>query len=153
MSRYFPLFVNLAGRRVVVYGAGNIGSRRIRSLLEFGCSLTVVAPEASGEVKKLSEESKLLWEQAEYRPGHIPEDACLVLAATNSREVNARIGAECKRKQIPVNVSSDKSLCDFYFPGLAIKGDLVAGVTAGGEDHKKAGRAAEEIRRVFKKKL
>ena len=133
MSRYFPLFVNLAGRRVVVYGAGSIGSRRIRSLLEFGCSLTVVAPEASGEVKKLSEESKLLWEQAEYQPGRIPEDACLVLAATNSREVNARIGAECKRKQIPV--------------------DLVAGVTAGGGDHKKAGRAAEEIRRVFKKKL
>ena len=152
MSRYCPLFVNLVGRRVVVYGAGSIGSRRILSLLEFGCSLTVVAPEASGEVKKLSEESKLLWDQAEYRPGSIPEDACLVLATTSSREVNAQIGAECKRKQIPVNISSDKSLCDFYFPGLAIKGDLVAGVTAGGEDHRRARKAAEEIRCMFKKK-
>lgn len=150
MSRYFPLFVNLEGKHVIIYGAGNIGSRRILSLLEFGCRLTVFAPEPSDEVKKLSEEGRLLLKQEAYRLGDIPEDACLVLAATNSKEVNARIGAECREKQIPVNVSSDKSLCDFYFPGLSVCGELVAGVTAGGADHKKAGKAAEEIRAMLK---
>lgn len=151
MSRYFPLFVNLEGKHVIVYGAGKIGSRRILSLLEFGCRLTVFDPEPADEVKKLSEEGKLLLKREVYRSGDIPEDTCLVLAATNSKEVNARIGAECREKQIPVNVSSDKSLCDFYFPGLAICGDLVAGVTAGGADHKRAREAAEEIRAALKK--
>lgn len=150
MSRYFPLFVNLEGKHVIVYGAGNIASRRILSLLKFDCDLMVIAPEPSDEVKKLSGEGRLLLKREAYRPGDIPEDACLVLAATNSKEVNARIRAECREKQIPVNVSSDKSLCDFYFPGLAVCGDLVAGVTAGGADHKKAGKAAEEIRAMLK---
>lgn len=150
MSRYFPLFVNLEGKHVIVYGAGNIGSRRIFALLEFGCSLTVFAPEPSDEVKKLSEEGKIFLNQEAYEAGLIPEDACLVLAATDSKEVNARIGAECREKQIPVNVSSDKDLCDFYFPGLAIQDELVAGVTAGGADHKKARKAAEKIRAVIK---
>lgn len=146
MSRYFPLFVNLEGKQVLIYGAGTIGSRRILSLLEFGCTLTVVAPKASEEVKKLSEEGKLLWRQEVYRPGEIPEDACLVLAATDCKEVNARIGEECRKKRLLVNVSSERGLCDFYFPGLAIKEDLVVGVTAGGADHKRASRAAKELR-------
>lgn len=150
MSRYFPLFVNLEGKHVIIYGAGNIGSRRILSFLKFGCSLTVIAPKPSEEVKKLSKEGRLILKQEEYQPGSIPEDACLVLAATSSKEVNAWIGEECRKKQIPVNVSSDKSLCDFYFPGLAVQDDLVAGVTTGGTDHKRARRAAEQIRRIIK---
>lgn len=146
MSRYFPLFVNLEGKQVFVYGAGKIGTRRILALLQFGCKLTVIAPKATKEVTGLSKAGSLTWRQEAYRPGQIPADACLVLAATNAQEVNAQIGAECREKKLLVNVSSDKKLCDFYFPGLAVKEDLVAGVTAGGEDHKKARRAAEELR-------
>ena len=69
----------------------------------------------------------------------------------SDKEVNARIAAECRGKRIPVNVSSDKSLCDFYFPGLAVKDDLVAGVTAGGMDHKRARAASEAIRGVVER--
>ena len=149
MSRYFPLFVNLEGKKVIVYGAGAIGSRRILALLEFGCRLIVRAPEASREVRRLSEEGKLIWQRKKYESGEIPEDACLVLAAVSDREVNAQIGAECRERHIPVNVSSQKELCDFYFPGLAVKGELVAGVTAGGTDHQKAREVTEKIRSLF----
>ena len=47
MSRYFPLFVDLEHKKITVVGAGRIASRRIRTLLEFGADITVVAPEAS----------------------------------------------------------------------------------------------------------
>lgn len=150
MSRYFPLFVNLEGKKILIYGAGTIGTRRIRSLLEFGCELTVTAPKASPEVEKLAEEGKILWKKSVYHPGEIGKDACLVLAASSDKDINAQIGAECREKHIPVNVSSDKGLCDFYFPGLAVKEELVAGVTAGGADHGRAKKAAGEIRAVFK---
>ena len=89
--------------------------------------------------------------RAVYHPGEIKEDVCLVLAAVSDKEVNAQIAAECRGKRIPVNVSSDKSLCDFYFPGLAVKDDLVAGVTAGGMDHKRARAASEAIRGVVER--
>ena len=151
MSRYFPLFVKLEGKKILVYGAGTIGSRRILSLLEFGCQLTVTAPRVSPKVAKLAEEGRLFWKDDVYHPGEIGEDVCLVLAAASDKEVNAQIAAECREKQIPVNVSSDKSLCDFYFPGLAVKDELVAGVTAGGGDHRRARRASEAVRELLEK--
>ncbi|MEH2959009.1 bifunctional precorrin-2 dehydrogenase/sirohydrochlorin ferrochelatase [Candidatus Merdisoma sp. JLR.KK006] len=151
MSRYFPLFVSLEGKKVLVYGAGAIGSRRVLALLEFGCELTVVAPKASSEIQRLSKGGLLAWRQEEYHPGEILRDTYLVLAATNNREINEQIGLECKKKQIPVNVSSDKELCDFYFPGLATKDELVVGVTASGRNHKQVRAASEEIRRVVER--
>ena len=42
----FPFFVDISGWKIVVIGAGTIGTRRIRSLLPFGCEITVVAPAA-----------------------------------------------------------------------------------------------------------
>ena len=52
---YFPLFVNLEGRRVLVVGGGKIAARRIRTLLEFGCEITVVAPEVGEELLEMLE--------------------------------------------------------------------------------------------------
>ena len=72
-----------------------------------------------------------------------------MLAATDSRTVNEEIWRECRELKIPVNVSSDRRLCDFYFPGLAVKEDVVAGVTAGGRDHKLARKVTERIREVL----
>ena len=48
-----------------------------------------------------------------------------------------------------MNVCSDKNKCDFYFPGIAIRDNLVAGVTASGKDHKAARAAVEKIREIL----
>ena len=45
-----------------------------------------------------------------------------------------------------VNAAADRSLSDFYFPGIACAGSVTAGVTTGGEDHRLAKRACEEVR-------
>ena len=55
---YFPLFVNLEGRRVLVVGGGKIAARRIRTLLEFGCEITVVAPEVGEELLEMLEKGE-----------------------------------------------------------------------------------------------
>ena len=68
MSRYFPLFINLEKKKVTVIGAGTIASRRIRTLLNFGARITVLAPEASEEVEKLAGEGKLVWRKERYAP-------------------------------------------------------------------------------------
>ena len=47
MSRYFPLFVDLEQKKIVVVGAGRIAERRIQTLLSFEAQITVIAPEAS----------------------------------------------------------------------------------------------------------
>ena len=53
MPKKFPLFIDLTEKKVVVYGAGVIASRRVETLLAFTSSLTVFAPEASERVQSL----------------------------------------------------------------------------------------------------
>ena len=58
---YFPLFVDLEGRQVLVVGGGKIAMRRVRTLLEFGCEITVVSPEVCEELRE-----KVLWKKKRY---------------------------------------------------------------------------------------
>ena len=106
MPKKFPLFIDLTEKKVVVYGAGVIASRRVETLLAFTSSLTVFAPEASEPIWK-----------------------------------------ECREKHILVNVCSDRNLCDFQFPGIASRGDLVIGINAGGQDHRLAKIWTDKIKK------
>ena len=151
MSRYFPLFSELEGKKIAVVGAGKIASRRIRTLLEFGAELTVLAPEASEEVRCLAGEGRLVWRQEAYRaglPGFL-EGALLALAATDSPAVNLAVREECKSLGIPVNLADDKEKCDFYFPGIASGGGVTAGITAEGKDHRLAKEVTAEVRSLL----
>ena len=116
MSRYFPLFIDLEKKKITVIGAGTIASRRIRTLLNFGAQITVLAPEASEEVRKLAEKGRLVWRKGAYAPGlpGLLEDAVFVLAATDDREVNEAVRQECRTLGVPVNLSDDRKKCDFY---------------------------------------
>lgn len=150
MGKYFPLFVNLEKKKILVVGAGKIATRRIGALLEFGAHITVTAPKASKQVEAWAKEGRMACRLCEYRPGLIKDyfrDSDLVLAATSDPMVNEAVWAECKKLGIPVNVSSDKTKCDFYFPGLAVNGETVVGVTAGGSDHVLAKELTERIRK------
>lgn len=61
--------------------------------------MTVFAPEASEPVQKAWKEGKLSYSQEAYVPDSIPEDAFMVLAATDSAEVNEAIWQECRKKK------------------------------------------------------
>lgn len=151
-NKYFPLFVDLSEKLIVVIGAGKIASRRILTLVPFSENLLVIAPEASEEVKQLAAEGKIRWRQEPYNRNQLA-DADLVLACTDSPAVNDDIHAACKCLGIPVNVCSDRTRCDFYFPGVIQKDNVVVGVTAGGEDHHLAKTVRENIEQVLKKKV
>ena len=149
MPKKFPLFIDLTEKKVVVYGAGVIASRRVETLL--ASSLTVFAPEASERVQRAAEEGYLVWKREAYQEGTIPADAFMVLAATNDAWVNTQIWKECREKHILVNVCSDRNLCDFQFPGIASRGDLVIGINAGGQDHHLAKAWTDKIRKEVMK--
>ena len=150
MSEYpcFPLFVDLSQRHVVVVGAGRIAARRVAVLAQFTPNITVVAPEVHEQIEALASAGRVRLARRAYEAADL-EGADLALAATGDAGLNARICGECRALGIPVNVSSDRTLCDFYFPGVARQGGLVAGVSAGGEDHRLAAEATREVRRLL----
>ena len=147
MGRKFPVFLDISNKKICIYGAGRIASRRAETLLAFAPSLHVFAPEASTWILQAAEKEKLIYKKEAYEPGGIPGDTWMVLAATDDHTVNEQIGKECREKGILVNVSSDRNLCDFDFPGVAVKENLVIGINAGGQNHRLAREWTERIRK------
>ncbi|MCI8532476.1 MAG: bifunctional precorrin-2 dehydrogenase/sirohydrochlorin ferrochelatase [Lachnospiraceae bacterium] len=145
--RKFPVFLDIAEKEIHVYGAGRIAGRRVETLLLFAPCLTVHAPEVSVPLQKAASEGKLRIQREVYQPGSIPADAFMVLAATDDSAVNNGIYEECQEKGILVNVCSDRTRCDFHFPGIAVKEDLVIGINAGGKDHSLAKKWTDRIRK------
>ena len=145
---YFPLFVDLNEKQIVVVGAGTIAKRRIRTLVSFTNHLTVIAPEVNRELLDMEKAGMLRIKRKNYEREDI-YDADYVIAATNDHQINSDIYSACKCMGITVNVCSDKTKCDFYFPGIAEGGGVTAGVTAGGTDHRLAREATERIRKCL----
>ena len=154
---YFPLFVDLENKPVLVVGGGAIAERRISSLLEFGCKIVLVSPEITEKLEHLNKNGRIRWEKDCYATEHLknmkPENEnnwIFVLAAAEP-SVNAEVVKDCKKRGIPVNNASRKEECDFYFPGLIKKQDVVIGVTSGGSDHKFVAALTKRIRELVQK--
>jgi len=150
-QRYFPFFIDITGKKVLVAGAGSIALRRVSALLRFCAVITVVAPQMREEFQKLQRqygEDRLHLEQKECGPEHI-KGYDLVLTATDSQKTDHMIWEACKKHHVWVNVASDQSLCDFRFPALAETEELVVGITSNTGDHKKVRSVSAQIREVL----
>ena len=145
---YFPMFIDLTDKKILVAGGGTIALRRIRTLLKFRADIRVIAPELCEELAQLESEGKISAERREYRTPDI-DGVYIVLAATDDHEVNRRIWEECRAAGVTVNVADDRSLCDFYFPSIVMTEDTVIGVNCGGEDHAKVKETRIKIEEMF----
>lgn len=150
MDGYFPMFFNVEGKAVLIVGAGTIALRRVETLLSFGASITVAAPEWKEEIGFYRDAGQLkLLEQA-YTHELLQEEYFMLIAATDNEILNQEICAAGKQKGFLVNNASDKSQCDFYFPAIVRQGDVVAGVCAGGKNHRLVRKVAAGMREWLK---
>ncbi|MCC8108702.1 MAG: hypothetical protein LIQ30_06565 [Planctomycetes bacterium] len=141
----FPLFINVSGTRVLVAGGGKIAARRAVALLRFDARVVVVSPGICPELERYLDSPNLVWERREYHSADL-DGVTLAIAATDSREVNRRIGAEARERGVLVSVADRRDECTFYFPAL-IEGDLfTAGIISKNGDHTLVRKAAAEIR-------
>ena len=143
---YFPMFIDLTDRKIFVAGGGRIARRRIEALVKFGADIHAAAPQVCPEIALFAEGGKIKILLREYRPSDL-DGMEFAIAATDDREVNRAVYAECRKRGIPVNVADDKTLCDFYFPALVLTDDVVIGIGSGGES---PGRVKEVRQRIEK---
>lgn len=146
------MFIDLSDKNIVVVGGGKIATRRVKTLLSFTRNIRVIAPKVTREMMELA---KTGYVELLTRPVKRTDFAMayMVIAATNDWKLNDEIHRVCKEEGIYVNVASDREACDFYFPGVYMRDEMVVGVTASGLDHKKAKRVREEIQNALEKVL
>jgi len=147
---YFPMFVDIWEKKIVIIGGGGVAARRLQTLLQFSENIVLIAPEVDNRIYNLQQEYPFEIILEEYKQEYIL-DADMVLSATNNSEVDNQIYGVCKCLGIQVNISSDKSKCDFYFPGVVRDTNLVIGVTSSGTDYSKTKRAVQNISSLYNK--
>lgn len=126
----FP--IALHGERVtaVVIGAGSVGTRKALSLVDAGVSVTVVAPLINPELEHAEQLRKLTIVRDAYRSHHL-ERATLVIAATDSREVNAQIAVDANARGKLVNITDYPDEGNFHTMALHRSGDITIAVSSG----------------------
>ena len=145
---FFPMFVDLSDKNIVVAGGGSIAPRRVKTLLMFTRNITVIAPRMTAELLEMGKAGKIRIHARPVKRSDF-DMAYMVLAVTNDWKLNDEIYHICKEEGIYVNVASDRELCDFYFPGICMKDETVVGVTASGVNHKKAKAVREKIQALL----
>lgn len=139
-----PIFLKLDGRRGLIVGAGAVAQDKITSLLKTGVRLRVVAPEARPEVRELAAEGKLEWIQRAFEPADL-DGNFVVIAATDSPEVNAAVYRGAVERGILCNSVDDIPHCDFFFGSVVSRGELQIAISTAGESPAVAQRLRHEI--------
>jgi precorrin-2 dehydrogenase / sirohydrochlorin ferrochelatase len=143
-ANLFPAFIKLEGRPCLVVGAGAVGASKIASLLDFGARVTVVAPQAVAEVRRLAARGPVGWIEREFVADDL-DGMFLVIAATSSGDVNRAVSLEARRRGILCNSVDDPPNCDFYFPAIVRRGDLQIAISTAGESPALAQRIRREL--------
>ncbi len=149
-NRFFPVFLDVSQKNVLVVGGGKIATRRIHTLLEFLSNIEVVAPVVSKEIEVLVGDGMIRWVAEAYDACYV-HDKDIVIAATDNIDVNYQVYRDCKHlekkwnKQILINVVNDKNLCDFYFPSIIKDENVVIAINSGGTSPKYTKQIRKQI--------
>lgn len=141
---YYPVFLDLRGRRAVVVGGGSVAERKIATLLEYGAEVVCVAPTLVPALEVLAREGSLTHEQRGYVRGDL-KGAFIVVCATDSTEINRAVFQEAEAQGCLVNVVDVPELCNFIVPSIVKRGPLQIAISTGGAAPVVAKRIRREL--------
>ncbi|HFE37945.1 MAG TPA: uroporphyrinogen-III C-methyltransferase [Gammaproteobacteria bacterium] len=128
---FLPICMNVRGQQCLVVGGGEVALRKIQLLLNAGADVQVIAPVVCETVARLIEQGKIHWISRIFEEKDI-EEKCLIISATNQREVNRRVSVLAKKQNIPVNVVDAPDLCRFIVPSIIDRSPIIVAVSSGG---------------------
>ncbi|WP_164716635.1 precorrin-2 dehydrogenase/sirohydrochlorin ferrochelatase family protein [Paenibacillus whitsoniae] len=140
----YPIMASLTGSRCLVIGGGQVAERKVRSLLNAGAHVTVIAAEFSEGLAGLS---GVVLRRETFNVQTLDEAGVylLLVAATNDKEVNARIARYAMERSMLINVVDQPELSTFIMPSVVRRGKLVIAVSTAGASPSAARRIVKEI--------
>lgn len=133
MSRLLlPLFLDLAGRDVLVVGGGNVASRKAEELVAVRAAVRVVAPEATDAVREMSKEGVVRWAERAFEEADL-DGVWLVLAATDDPALQSRIAAACDARRVFCIAVDDPPNASAYGAAVVRRGPVTIAISTRGE--------------------
>ena len=126
---YYPVFLDISGKKVVVVGGGTIAERKVLALMKAGAVVTVVSPELTLRLSREKEKNAIRHIGRGYRKGDLT-GSFLVIAATDTPAVNSRVARDAPSL---VNVVDVPKECTFIAPSVVRRGPLTIAISTGGK--------------------
>ena len=128
---YYPIFLNIQGKRCAVIGGGKVALRKVKMLLDCGANVSVISPKPHPDIAKLYKERVIHLIQREYETQDL-KGAVIAIVCTDVKEVNRKVADEAKKAGILVNVADDPEPSDFIIPSFFRRGNLTVAVSTSG---------------------
>ena len=129
---FYPMFVDIEGRRCVVIGGGPVATEKAGKLLDHGAAIRLVTPEMTPELAGLVASGAIAEHRARaYRPEDL-EGCFLVIAATNLDAINRMVWQDAEARNMVCNVVDVPPLCNFIVPSIVRRGELALAISTGG---------------------
>ncbi|MFP5451640.1 MAG: bifunctional precorrin-2 dehydrogenase/sirohydrochlorin ferrochelatase [Thermoleophilia bacterium] len=129
---FYPMFVDIEGRRALVVGGGPVATEKVEKLLDHGAAVRLVSPDLTPELREMVRDGRIheLHERT-YEPSDL--DGCfMVIAATNLDAVNRMIWQDAEALNILCNVVDVPPMCNFIVPSIVRRGELAIAISTGG---------------------
>jgi precorrin-2 dehydrogenase / sirohydrochlorin ferrochelatase len=145
---YYPIYLEMNGRRCVVVGGGTVAERKVEALLEAGAAVTVITPVLTELLKRWVDERRISHAAKSYAPGDIAGYE-LAFVATDDPTLNAVVYEEGRNHGLWVNAADDVAHCDFILPAVIRRGDLAVAISTGGASPAATRAIREELDQYF----
>ena len=129
---FYPMFVDLEGRRCLVVGGGPVATEKVEKLVDHGAHVRLVSPGITPELAAMVAEGTVAEHHARpYRPEDL-EGCFLVIAATNLDPINRMVWQDAEARNMVCNVVDVPPLCNFIVPSIVRRGELAIAISTGG---------------------
>ena len=135
----FPVFLKLAGRRVLVVGGGPVAASKLRALIDAGAHITVVAPDIVDQVTA----TRVKIERREFVDTDL--DGVWLVVAAATPDVNRQVAAAAEARRVFVNAVDDVRNASAYLGGVVRRDGVTVAISTDGAAPALAGLLREGI--------
>ena len=150
-NKFFPVSIDLNNKNILVIGAGKIALRKVKTLLDYNCNITVITKKVvEKEFFDLEKENKIkILKNQEFEEKFL-EDIFLLVSATDNKEFNDKVSKLCTNKNILVNNITSRDNMNLRFMSILSNDDIQISITANGNP-KKAVEVKNKIKEFLEK--
>jgi precorrin-2 dehydrogenase/sirohydrochlorin ferrochelatase len=146
--RYYPIFLKVETRLCLVVGGGEVGARKVKTLLSCGASVALVSLELVEWLEEKIEEGVVDLLGDHYEEKYL-EGCSLVIAATDDLELNRRIAKDAEKRRLLCNVVDYPQEGNFILPALIQRGALTLAISTSGKSPALARQIREDLEHRF----
>ncbi len=145
-NNLYPIFLKTSNLHILIVGGGNVAEEKLTFLTKSSpdAKVTMVSPMFRQATKALAEKYNVTLIIDAYQEYYLLGKH-MVVATTDSPEVNVAVYKDCRKLDKLVNVADNPPYCDFYMGGIVTKGNVKIAISTNG----KSPTTAKRLRQFF----